>query len=73
MTARFLLPLGLAGGAVLAGGVPGFLLAFAAGLLAVDRLLDRAGTNTVGADKAFTKLMRERRGGLRRRGSAGNI
>ncbi len=67
MTARFLLPLGLAGGAVLAGGVPGFLLAFTAGLLAVDQLLDRVGTNTVGADQAFSKLMRERRGGLRRR------
>ena len=67
MRARFLLPVGLAGGAVLAGGVPGFLLAFTAGLLAVDQLLDRAGTNTVGADQAFTKLMRERRGGLRRR------
>ena len=61
MKARFLLPLGLAGGAVLAGGVPGFLLAFTAGLLAVDQLLDRVGPNTVGADQAFSKLMRRRR------------
>ena len=67
MKARSLLTIGLAGGAVLAGGIPGFLLAFTAGLLAVDQLLDRAGTNSVGADQAFTKLMRERRGGLRRR------
>jgi hypothetical protein len=64
MTARFLLPLGLAGGAVLAGGVPGFLLAFTAGLLAVDRLLDLAGAKTVSADHAFSKLTRRRRGGL---------
>jgi hypothetical protein len=62
MTARFLIPLGLAGGAVLAGGVPGFLLAFTAGLLAVDQLLDRVGANIVGADQAFSKLMRRRRG-----------
>jgi hypothetical protein len=61
MTARLLLPVGLAGGAVLAGGVPGFLLAFTAGLLVVDRLLDLAGTNTVGADQAFSKLTRRRR------------
>jgi hypothetical protein len=61
MTARFLLPLGLAGGAVLTGGVPGFLLAFTAGLLAVDQLLDRVGPSAPGADQAFTKLMRERR------------
>ena len=60
MTARFLLPLGLAGGAVLAGGVPGFLLAFTAGLLVIDRLLDLAGANTVSADQAFSKLTRRR-------------
>ena len=64
MTARYLLPLGLAGGAVLTGGVPGFLLAFAAGLLAVDRLLDRVGANTVGADQAFKRRMRHRGPGL---------
>ncbi len=62
MKARFLLPLGLAGGAVLTGGVPGFLLAFTAGLLAIDRLLDLAGTHTLGADQAFSKLKRGRRG-----------
>ena len=61
MKARILLPLGLAGGAVAAGGVPGFLLAFTAGLLAIDQLLDRVGTNSVGADRAFSTLMRRRR------------
>jgi hypothetical protein len=60
MTARFLLPLGLAGGAVLAGGVPGFLLAFTAGLLVVDRLLDLAGAKMVSADQAFSKRVRRR-------------
>jgi hypothetical protein len=60
MRARFLLPLGLAGGAVVTGGVPGFLLAFTAGLLAVDQLLDRAGTNTAGADQAFKRARRRR-------------
>jgi hypothetical protein len=64
MKARFLLPLGLAGGAVLAGGVPGFLLAFTAGLLVVDRLLDLAGTPAVGADQAFRRLQRRRGPGL---------
>lgn len=67
MTARFLLPLGLAGGAVLAGGVPGFLLGFAAGLVAIDRLLDLGSSRTVGADQVFSRLMRQRHGGLRRR------
>ena len=62
MAARLLLPLGLAGGAVVAGGVPGFLLAFTAGLLAVDRLLDLAGRHTIGADQAFSKVLRHRRG-----------
>jgi hypothetical protein len=50
---RSLLPLGLAGAAVIAGGVPGFLLAFTAALLAVDRLLDLGDLKTVGADRAF--------------------
>ena len=60
MTARFLLPVGLAGGAVLAGGVPGFLLGFTAAILAIDRLLDLGGAKTVGADQAFRRLARRR-------------
>ena len=64
MTARNLLPLGLAGGAVLAGGVPGFLLAFTAGLLAVDQLLDRVGATAPAADQAFRRLQRRRGPGL---------
>ena len=53
MIARLSLPVGLAGAAVIAGGVPGFLLAFTAALLAVDRLLDLGDLRTVSADKAF--------------------
>jgi hypothetical protein len=53
MIARLSLPVGLAGAAVIAGGVPGFLLAFTAALLAVDRLLDLGDLRTVGADRAF--------------------
>lgn len=50
---RSLLPFGLAGAAVLVGGVPGFLLAFTAALIAVDRLLDLGDLKTVSADRAF--------------------
>jgi hypothetical protein len=64
MTARLLLPLGLAGGAVLAGGLPGFLLGFTAALLAIDRLLDRAGATTIGADQAFKRHARRHGPGL---------
>jgi hypothetical protein len=64
MTARLLLPVGLAGGAVLAGGVPGFLLGFTAVLLAIDRLLDLAGARTIGAEQAFRRLRRRRDPGL---------
>jgi hypothetical protein len=64
MTARLLLPLGLAGGAVLAGGVPGFLLGFTAALLAIDRLLDLGSDKTVSAEQAFKHLMRRRDPGL---------
>jgi hypothetical protein len=63
---RSLLPFALVAAAVLAGGVPGFLLAFAAALLAIDRLLDFGSWNTVAADRAFARLIRERRGRLRR-------
>jgi hypothetical protein len=66
-----LLPLGLAAGAVAVGGLPGFLLAFTAALLAVDRLLDLGDSTPPGADRAFARLSRERRGRLRRRARAG--
>ncbi len=62
-----LLPAGLAAAAVAAGGLPGFLLAFTAALVAVDRLLDLSGSTAVGADHAFKRLTRERYGRLRRR------
>jgi hypothetical protein len=60
MIARLILPVGLAGAAVIAGGVPGFLLGFTAALLAIDRLLDLGSVKTVGADQAFKRLMRRR-------------
>ena len=66
MTARHLLPVGFAAGAVAVGGVAGFLLAFTAVLLAVDRLLDLAGSSAAGADQAFLRLARARRRGERR-------
>lgn len=64
MTARLLLPVGLAGGAVLAGGVPGFLLGFTAALLAIDRLLDLGGAKTIDAEHAFKRVTRRRDSGL---------
>jgi hypothetical protein len=57
--------------AVVAGGLPGFLLGFTAVLVAIDRLLDLGDLRTVGADRAFARLARERRGRLRRRASPG--
>ena len=68
----FLLPGLLAAAAVAVGGVPGFLAAFAAALLAIDRVLDRAGARMPDADGTFARLARERRraelrGRLRRR------
>lgn len=54
-------PLAL-GAAVVAGGVPGFLLGFTAVLVAVDRLLDLGGSNVAGAEQAFRRASR-RRGG----------
>ena len=76
MTAIFLLPVGLAAGGVALGGVPGFLLAFTAALVTIDRLLDLTGPSAAGADQAFTRLsrarrLRERRSRLRRRPIAG--
>jgi hypothetical protein len=66
---RFLKPLALpapfAAGALLAGGVPGFLLGFVAALLLVDRLLDRligvTGATRLEAERRFARLSRERR------------
>jgi len=62
--------------AVLAGGVPGFLIGFTAALVAVDRLLDLGGSTVTGAEQAFTRLSRARRrreraARLRRRPFAG--
>jgi hypothetical protein len=64
MIARLTLPVGLAGAAVLLGGVPGFLLGFAAALLVVDRLLDLGDLGTVGAEQAFKRRTRRRGPGL---------
>jgi hypothetical protein len=55
-----LLPLAL-GAAVIAGGMPGFLLGFTAALVAVDRLLDLGGSTVTGAEQAFKRLSRGRR------------
>ena len=60
-----LVPAPLAAGAVATGGVPGFLLGFAAVLLLVDRLLDRVigvtGASRIEAEHKFHRLARERR------------
>ena len=67
-TARRLRPLALpalaASAGVFIGGVPGFLLAFTAAVVAVDRALDSGGTRMIGADAAFSRLVRRRAGGL---------
>jgi hypothetical protein len=52
----------LAPAGVVLGGVPGFLLVFLAGLLAVDRVLDLAGGRLIGAEDAFARRARRRRG-----------
>jgi hypothetical protein len=46
------------------GGVPGFLLVFVAGVLAVDRALDLVGGRLVGAEDAFARARRGRSGAL---------
>jgi hypothetical protein len=60
-----LVPAPLAAGAVAAGGVPGFLLGFAAALFLLDRVLDRVigvtGASRLEAEHAFRRLARERR------------
>ena len=65
---RRLRPLGfpalLATAGVALGGVPGFLLAFTAAVLAVDRALDFGGTRLLGAGDAFRRARRRRSGPL---------
>jgi hypothetical protein len=58
--------LAVAGGGMVVGGVPGFLLVFTAALVAVDRLLDLSGATVTGAEQAYARLTRRRR----RRGAA---
>jgi hypothetical protein len=48
--------------AVVLGGVPGFLVGFAAVALAIDRALDFGGTKMLAADDAFKRATRGRRG-----------
>jgi hypothetical protein len=60
----FLLPALLATAGVVIGGVPGFIVAFTAAVLAVDRALDLGGTRMLGADDAFARASRRRRGTL---------
>lgn len=59
---RLLAVVAVAGGGMALGGVPGFLLVFTAGLVAVDRLLDLSGSTVPGAERAFSRLGRRRRG-----------
>jgi hypothetical protein len=63
-TARRLRPLGLPAALLTAGlvlgGVPGFLLAFAAAVLGIDRALDLGGTRMLAAEDAFARLARRR-------------
>ena len=58
------LPAVLASAGLFVGGLPGFLLAFTAAAVAVDRALDFGGTRMIGADAAFSRLVRRRAGGL---------
>ena len=60
----FALPALLASAGVVAGGVPGFLFGFTAAVLAIDRALDLGGTRMIGADAAFSRLVRKRTGEL---------
>jgi hypothetical protein len=59
----FVLPALMLPGAVALGGVPGFLLGFAAVAVACDRALDFGRTRMVAADDAFRHLGRRRRAG----------
>jgi hypothetical protein len=49
--------------AVVIGGVPGFLLAFTAAVVAIDRALDFGGTRMLGAEDAFRRATRRRSAG----------
>jgi hypothetical protein len=55
-----ILPALLLPGGLVLGGVPGFLLAFAAVALAIDRALDFGGTRLLGAEDAFRRATRGR-------------
>lgn len=55
-----LLPALLVPAGVLLGGVPGFLVLFAAAAVAVDRALDFGGIRLVGASDAFARARRGR-------------
>jgi hypothetical protein len=73
---RLLLVPAALGLAVVAGGLPGFLIAFTAVLVAADRLLDLGGSTVTGAEQAWARLSRARRrrdlaARLRRRPLAG--
>jgi hypothetical protein len=68
-----LVPAGvLAVAAAITGGLSGVLLGFFAALLVIDRLLDRvmgsAGSGSMEADRAFRRLVHERRRAARRPG-----
>ena len=56
----FAMPAVLAPAGLVLGGVPGFLLAFVAALLAIDRLLDLADGRPAGAEAAFGRARRRR-------------
>ena len=59
---RLLSLVAVAGAGMVLGGVPGFLLVFTAGLVAVDRLLDLSGSTVADAERAYARLARRRRG-----------
>ena len=58
------LPAALLAGAIMIGGIPGFLAGFVAALLGIDRILDRLhgfGSSTVaGAERRFDRIARGR-------------
>jgi hypothetical protein len=59
-----IVPALLASAGLVIGGVPGFLLAFTAAVVAVDRALDFGGTRMLGAQDAFARAVRRRAGEL---------
>ena len=58
-----LLPALAAAAGLVIGGVPGFLVVFAAAVLAVDRALDLGGTPMLAPDDAFSRATRRRPAG----------